>query len=140
MAGKRYNKGKMQYHLLPQALIDETVKVMMEGAKKYSPNNWKGGGEQMKFSVLLDCLDRHIRKFKGMEDFDDETGCHHLAHAVCNLVFIYWYQMNVDKFPNQDDRHEWYDKYEKANLVCDPEPEFKPYPEENWFGAMSPSE
>ena len=103
--GKRYNKGKLEWRLLPIDLIQETVRVMMYGSNKYSPNNWKRG---FSYSSVIECLQRHIDEFKIGEDFDKESGLHHLAHAMCNLVFLYFFHKRPRKYKQFDDRKEWW--------------------------------
>lgn len=41
--GKRYNKGKLRYDLVPVRAQEEYVKVLTSGAQKYSDNNWRMG-------------------------------------------------------------------------------------------------
>ena len=102
--GQRHNTGKLQWHLLPLELIEETIRVMMFGATKYEKFNWKRGFD---YSSVLDCLQRHIEAFKKGEDIDKESNCHHLAHAVCNLVFLYYFNKRK-AYRKHDDRKDIY--------------------------------
>lgn len=83
--GLKYDTDKPRYGLLPAFALEEVVKVLTVGAKKYSDDNWKlvKDGKNRYF----DAAQRHMWKFKQGEQFDPETGLHHLAHAATNLLF-----------------------------------------------------
>ena len=95
----RFNENKLRYDLLEPFAIQELVKVFSEGSKKYEDNNWLNGG--MAYSKMLASLKRHIATFELGEDFDKETGCHHMAHAAWTALGIVSYSKY---FPNNDDR------------------------------------
>lgn len=95
----RYNDNKLRYDLLEPHAIQELVKVFTEGAKKYEDNNWLNGG--MEYSKMLASLKRHIAAFELGEDYDPETGCHHMAHAAWNALGIVSY---AKYFPHNDNR------------------------------------
>jgi hypothetical protein len=85
--GTKDDDGKRQWHLLPLSLLEDTVDVLMFGAKKYGVNNWrnvKNGHER-----YYDALMRHISAWKQGEVVDPDTGISHLAHAMCNLIFLH---------------------------------------------------
>jgi hypothetical protein len=72
--------------------------VLIFGANKYAPNNWKKG---YKLRECTDSLYRHIIALMKGEHNDPETGLSHYGHVLCNLMFIsYW----VDYVPEVDDR------------------------------------
>jgi hypothetical protein len=75
--------------LVPLHLLAGTARVLMWGSRKYAPWNWAKGGP---WSTPMDCLLRHLFKwwFLG-EEFDKESGLHHLDHAMCNLLFLIHY-------------------------------------------------
>jgi len=82
--GKKYDGGKPQMHLLPSKAIQEVGDVLTFGAIKYGEHNWKklDNLQNRYTSAAL----RHI--FQSMEEeLDEETGCHHEAHAICCLLF-----------------------------------------------------
>ena len=81
----RFNTGKLKWSLLPMNLLSDCVKVLMFGAEKYSPNNWRKG---MPITEVYESLQRHINAFMAGEDDDEESGLSHLGHAFCNLVFM----------------------------------------------------
>lgn len=86
-AGKKFDGGKAEYGLLPPHILHEVVLVLTNGAKKYSRDNWKYvvDGERRYF----DAAQRHIWAIKRGEEFDQEDNLHHIAHAICDLMFLY---------------------------------------------------
>ena len=95
----RANGGKVQFSLFPMHLLAGACRVFMHGAIKYAAWNWTKGG---RWSTAFDCMMRHMLKwwFCG-EDFDAESGQHHLDHALCNLMFLIHYK---DTYAAGDDR------------------------------------
>ena len=96
--GVKADQGKLQWHLLPLQYLRGVVRVMMKGALKYAPNNWRRG---MPWSQPINALQRHIDAWQSGEDCDPETGEHHLDHAMCCLMFARCY---TQEFPDLDDR------------------------------------
>lgn len=63
-------------------------------------NNWQKG---LKFSETFESLQRHVIAWYNGEDKDAETGCSHLAHAGCNILFLLWFTIKgrgIDDRPN----------------------------------------
>lgn len=84
--GIKYDTEKGEYGLLPAFALDDIVKVLTFGAKKYSRDNWKlvEDGQRRYF----DAMERHVWAWKRGEKYDPESGIHHLAHAGCCLMFL----------------------------------------------------
>jgi hypothetical protein len=84
--GLKYDGDKPKWELLPLSLINETVKVLTMGAKKYGPNNWQKveNADERYYAALM----RHIVAYREGESIDPESGLSHLAHAMCNLIFL----------------------------------------------------
>lgn len=84
--GRKYDSGKLRYELLPMAPIDEVVRVLTIGAQKYDDENWRQveDGENRYYAAAM----RHLSAWRQGENIDPETGRSHLAHAICNLVFV----------------------------------------------------
>jgi hypothetical protein len=80
--------GKLGLHKIPSEMLEELARVMDYGDNKYAPGNWKKGANWLDF---LGSALRHIFKWRQGEDVDPESGCLHLAHAICNLTFLLWY-------------------------------------------------
>ena len=85
---------KPMYSLLLPTFIKQVVEVMTIGAKKYSIDNWQKCEDK---SLYVDALFRHIESWRIGETYDLETGKHHLAHACCNLMFLFWMDNNETK-------------------------------------------
>lgn len=82
---------KPMWHLLPFKEIEEVVKVLTFGMCKYGEDDWKHfvnkpGNEKRYLSAAL----RHISSWSQGETCDAETKKHHLAHAICCLLFVFW--------------------------------------------------
>jgi hypothetical protein len=97
--GIKKDDGKALWHLLPEPVLEGVVDVLALGATKYAEWNWAKG---MKYSRVYNSARRHQHAFFWRkEDFDKESGLHHLDHAICNLLFLRYYTM---RYPEQDDR------------------------------------
>ena len=85
--GRKFDGGKLEYGLLPPLALEETVKVLTFGAQKYERDNWKKVPDSKR--RYFDALQRHVWAWKQGEQLDPESGIHHLAHAMCCLMFLY---------------------------------------------------
>lgn len=90
--GNRFNQGKLQWHLVDFRALEPMVKVLMYGANKYAPDQWKNG---LSLKDTLDSLHRHTFALQHGETVDPESGEPHIGHALCNLLF-YSYLTTVD--------------------------------------------
>jgi hypothetical protein len=90
--GLKYDTGKLRWDLLPMDCIEDVVKILTFGAEKYSPNNWKSVTpfNDRYYAALM----RHVVAWRNGEEIDPESGLSHLSHAMCNLVFLSWYEKN----------------------------------------------
>lgn len=86
-AGRKFDGGKLEYGLLPPFALEEIVKVLTFGAQKYERDNWQKVPDSKR--RYFDALQRHVWAWKRGEQFDPESGIHHLAHAMCCLMFLY---------------------------------------------------
>lgn len=94
----RLNAGKLQWSLVDFTALEPMVRVLMKGAQKYSPENWKKG---LSYTSILDSTMRHLTTFKAGEDLDPETGEPHTAHMLCNLMFLAWEELNRKDLDNR---------------------------------------
>ena len=99
----KFDEGKRDWSLLPLDSVEEIVKVLEFGAKKYAAHNWSNNGG-FKYTRVLNAILRHIFAFMRGEDLDPETGLSHLAHAGCNILFILHFIKHKDKYSTNDDR------------------------------------
>ena len=94
-AGVKYDNGKPQWSLLPFEALEEVVEVLTSGAKKYAPDNWKFVPDAD--ARYMDAAFRHMAQYMQGEQYDEETGSNHLAHAVCCLLFKLWFDRQTEK-------------------------------------------
>lgn len=84
--GVKYDNGKPQWSLLPFKALTQVVEVLTYGAKKYAPDNWKKVPDARR--RYIDAGFRHFTAYVSGETQDPETGKHHLAHAICCLLYL----------------------------------------------------
>lgn len=83
--GMRFNEGKLKWGLLSWPALRELVKVLEFGAKKYAAWNWSNG---LSWSEAFESMQRHLLAWYTGEDKDSETGLSHMAHVMCNAMFL----------------------------------------------------
>lgn len=88
----RYNEGKIEWGLLNYKALEPMIQVLMFGAKKYAPNNWKKGLSKRQ---ILESMQRHLAALMDEEENDPESGISHIGHIGCNYMF-YSYFTTVD--------------------------------------------
>ena len=86
MEGVKYDKLKPDYSLIPPRALDDMVKVLTFGAKKYDRDNWKKlkNLEDRYFAAAM----RHLWAVRRGETHDEESGEHHYAHALCCISYL----------------------------------------------------
>lgn len=91
--GRKFDGGKLDYTLVPFEGLDEIVKVLMFGAKKYDRDNWRhvDNAAQRYAAAAF----RHMTAYNKGEHVDQETGLSHLAHAGCCLLFLLSLEQNT---------------------------------------------
>jgi hypothetical protein len=86
--GVKFDEEKERWSLLPIDIVEDIVKVLDFGAKKYGVDNWKKMEDKERYySAMM----RHIVAWRKGEDLDSETGFHHLTHAMTNIVFLMYF-------------------------------------------------
>jgi hypothetical protein len=90
MTGRKDDKEKHKWGLLPMRETEEVIEVLMFGAEKYAPDNWKKvpDGEKR----YLDAIFRHSAAIAKGEIIDPESGLPHAAHIGCSAMFLSWFQ------------------------------------------------
>jgi hypothetical protein len=86
---------KDRWDLLPLGTIREIVKVLGYGSRKYKDWNWihVEDAKERYYSALL----RHLVAWRTGESHDPESNLHHLAHVLCNGVFLLWFELGGDE-------------------------------------------
>lgn len=96
--GKKYDQSKNRYDLVPAKALDEAVKVLTRGADKYNEafgdENWRKleNPKRRYYGALM----RHLQAVRMGETHDPETGIHHYAHAMTNLMFLLEMELDSD--------------------------------------------
>ena len=90
--GLKFDAGKLRYDLVPPLAIKGIAEILTFGARKYAPNSWQTvpNGESRYIAALM----RHFEAYRSGEDYDPESGKSHLAHCLCNITFLMWFQQN----------------------------------------------
>lgn len=87
--GRKDDCNKARWDLLPWKQIKNVVDVLTFGARKYADNNWQKVEKPRE--RYFAAFQRHISDWWGGEKNDPESGLPHLAHAVCCLIFLMWF-------------------------------------------------
>lgn len=84
-AGRKDDKGKLRYSLIPPDALAWIARVLTDGAAKYGPHNWRRvRGKRERYT---DALIRHLEAFRAGK-WLDESGAPHLAHVATNAIFL----------------------------------------------------
>ena len=84
--GRKFDAAKPDYTLLPWDAVEQIVRVLDFGAKKYARDNWKHVVDADR--RYLAAAFRHLAAHAQGEGTDPETGISHLAHAGCCVLFL----------------------------------------------------
>jgi hypothetical protein len=90
----RFNEGKPKLGYFMRSFrraLEAVARVKEFGANKYNEGNWKKGGKPDE--EYLDSMCRHLDYYLGGEVYDQDSGCHHLGHAIWNLCA--WMELNT---------------------------------------------
>ena len=90
--GLKYDGQKERWDLLPWHPLTYVVKVLTYGAQKYAPGNWQR--VQDPSARYFAAAQRHLVAWQTGEQVDAESGLPHLAHAICCLLFLHWFDLN----------------------------------------------
>lgn len=87
--GRKYDSNKPRYSLLPENTVLNVVQVLEYGAIKYEVNNWQKVPDAR--TRYYDAAMRHIDDWWNGSEIDEESSLPHLAHAMCCLLFLMWF-------------------------------------------------
>ena len=99
--GVKYDDGKPRWGLLPWTEVEQVVDILTFGSQKYSDDNWKivDNASERYFDAAL----RHITQYRQAKElgdsdliYDEESGKNHLAHAICCLLFMMYFDNNEE--------------------------------------------
>lgn len=87
--GRKDDSNKPRYSLLPTGTVNQVVQVLEYGAIKYEVGNWQRVPDSR--NRYYDAAMRHIDAWWNGEKMDEESKLPHLAHAICCLLFLMWF-------------------------------------------------
>jgi hypothetical protein len=96
--GTKADTGKVPTELLSAEAMLQTAKVLAFGAKKYAAWNWSKG---INYTRIVGAILRHTFSYMSGETNDPETGLSHMAHVMCEAMFLVHYEKYRKEF---DDR------------------------------------
>ena len=96
--GKKTDFGKPGVGLIDTEALIQLARVLDFGKNKYAAHNWRKGIEWQR---IIDSLLRHTLAFNNGENNDDESGLPHIAHAMCNCMFLLNYAINHPELDNR---------------------------------------
>lgn len=110
--GVKYDGGKLDWSLLPVESVEQVLEVLMFGAEKYAPDNWKhvDNAQTRYYNAAL----RHITAWKKGKKLDPETGKSHIAHATCCLLFL----LHFEESEKLEEIFEPAYTYENGKVTC----------------------
>ena len=77
---------KLDLSLVPESAIICLAHAMADGAAKYGPFNWRE--HTISSMVYISALKRHVAAWVDGEDYADDSGVHHLDHAMACLALL----------------------------------------------------
>lgn len=94
MSFTKHDAGKLRFDLIDPYFLEGLADVLTRGAAKYSPDNWKNCPAP--FERYYSALQRHLTAYAKGEQHDAETGLSHLYHAACCLMFLAYFERDVE--------------------------------------------
>lgn len=88
--GVKHDGDKLPWHLIPWDALQEVVKVLQFGERKYAARNWEKG---MAWHRLIRAAIGHTIEFARGRNKDPESNLHPLAHAACCILFLIAYDV-----------------------------------------------
>ena len=93
--GTKFDNEKLRPSLLPIESLEVVTKVLMFGSAKYSDHNWKIVPNAR--ARYIDAAMRHLMAVVREEENDAESGLSHVAHCICCLLFVLWFDIKERK-------------------------------------------
>lgn len=77
---------KVSLSKVPSSALAHCAMAMMDGAKKYKKYNWRE--TQVEAEIYVDAALRHIMSWYDGEDTAQDSGVHHLGHAMACMAIV----------------------------------------------------
>lgn len=114
--GRKFDKGKARWDLVPWEQFKEVVDILTFGSMKYEDNNWKyvdGGRERYFRAMISHAMDYRIAVETNQPELKNDplvdehgnagSGKSHLAHVICNALFLMWFDNQDEKTSNKSE-------------------------------------
>jgi len=92
-------KLKPQLQLIPPIINAQMAGVLVLGAKKYEPWNWRTN--KVEIMTYIGAIRRHIDAVLDGQDTDPESGFDHLGHIAANCAIVLDARLNGDLLDNR---------------------------------------
>lgn len=96
--GVKHDDGKPRTELISPIAMIELAKVLTFGAKKYEARNWEKG---LLYTRVIGAILRHTWAYLRGETLDPETGLSHMAHVLCEAMFLVHFESTRPEFDNR---------------------------------------
>lgn len=99
--GMKHDSDKLLYRPLMSGLavaLTAVSAVLSYGAQKYKVDSWQTVPEGRR--RYEDAYYRHQMARQMGEVYDEESGLPHMAHELCNLMFMFWFDFKAGVFTN----------------------------------------
>lgn len=83
--GRKHDKGKPRYSLIPVSPLRDVAEVFTFGAEKYGVKNYLYIDDENR---IVDALMRHTEALRSGEYLDPESGKPHTAHIATNAMIL----------------------------------------------------
>jgi len=98
MKGTKFDGEKADWSLIDLDIVQGMAMVLTYGAKKYDRHNY----DKIEPHRYLAALMRHITLWQGGEEHDEESGYHHLSHAMTNIHILMRLEKKGIKYNKED--------------------------------------
>jgi hypothetical protein len=102
--GRKDDGGKPRIDLVDSSLLPAVGSILAFGASKYGDRNWEKG---IAYGRVFAAMQRHLWAWWSGQDLDEESGLSHLAHGLCNLMFLIAFSKRPVEFRKQFDDRPW---------------------------------
>jgi hypothetical protein len=77
---------KISLTKMPAVAVLHAAHALMDGAHKYGPYNWRD--KAVLATIYVDACERHLRAWLEGEEVAEDSGVHHLGHAIGCLAIL----------------------------------------------------
>ncbi|MEE0968266.1 MAG: dATP/dGTP diphosphohydrolase domain-containing protein [Clostridia bacterium] len=94
---KKYDQGKLMWHLLPLSLIKPVVEIFQYGLEKYKKEgSWKELDNG--YIRYRDAFFRHLEAHESGQLRDEESGFPHIQHCAWNALAMMYFALKEHKY------------------------------------------